>query len=132
MEEILTPKHARMLIQSGNSNGEKFAPFGQAGGGSSPLTEMYIERGGKLKILRTMVTEPVQMGDKIITKCQGGGGWGNPLNRDVEKVRNDVLNGLVSVQRARDVYGVIVDPENFQVDYEGTKKLREEKKAQSA
>ena len=38
----------------------------------------------------------------------GGGGWGDPLERDVEAVVNDVAAGLVTIERARTVYGVII------------------------
>ena len=37
-------------------------------------------------------------------------GWGDPRERDANTVREDVVAGLVSVERARDVYGVAVDP----------------------
>ena len=54
----------------------------------------------------------------------GGGGVGDPLNREVEKVRWDALNEYISVQTAREVYGVIIDPKTFEVDNEATKALR--------
>ena len=91
------------------------------------MSEMFIEsKDGKRRILRTMVLEPIQPGDKIITMCQGGGGWGNPLDRSVEKVLEDVTDHYVSVQRARDVYGVVIDPQTLEVDYKATEQLRSE------
>ncbi len=45
------------------------------------------------------------------------------------KSQDDVMDGLISIERAREVYGVIVKPDTFEVDLEGTKKLRAEKKA---
>jgi N-methylhydantoinase B len=62
----------------------------------------------------------------------GGGGWGDPLDRDIEAVKRDVRNEYVSIEGARRDYGVVIrgdphwDPENLEVDLEATKKLREE------
>lgn len=69
------------------------------------------------------------MGEIITTKVPGGGGWGDPLNRNVEKVRDDVMDGVVSLQRAREVYGVLLDPEIFEIQHEATDKLRRGLKA---
>jgi N-methylhydantoinase B len=59
----------------------------------------------------------------------GGGGWGNPFERDVDAVVADVRAGLVSLQRARDAYGVelrLVDPDllTYEVDHAATARLR--------
>jgi N-methylhydantoinase B len=59
----------------------------------------------------------------------GGGGWGDPHERPVEWVVEDVLNGLVSIERARDVYGVemrITDPDTltYHVEEAETRVLR--------
>ena len=55
----------------------------------------------------------------------GGGGWGSPLRRDPEAVRRDVTNELVSYDAARDVYGVILDPDSLAVDDAATVARRE-------
>ncbi len=65
-------------------------------------------------------------GEIVTTKVPGGGGWGDPLNRKVEKVRDDVMDGIVSVQRACEVYGVLLDPETFQIQHDATERLRKE------
>jgi N-methylhydantoinase B len=70
----------------------------------------------------------------LITRTSGGAGWGNPLDRDPERVRLNVRDGFLSIQRARDVYGVIItqkekaNPETVEVDYRATEKLRTEMK----
>jgi N-methylhydantoinase B len=64
-------------------------------------------------------------GDKIIIDVAGGGGYGNPFERDVELVESDVANGYVSVEKAKEDYGVVIDPETMKSDPEGTAKLRE-------
>ena len=54
----------------------------------------------------------------------GGGGWGNPLDRHVERVLEDVRGGLVSVQAAQSVYGVVLDADERSVNLEATENLR--------
>jgi N-methylhydantoinase B len=54
----------------------------------------------------------------------GGGGYGDPLARDPALVCEDVRTGKVSAERAREVYGVIIDPTGGTVDEGGTTQLR--------
>ncbi len=120
-----TVEEAPSYLMTGNSDGMRFPRPGVAGGGDSPVVEMYIESvDGGSRVLRTKANDPVYPGEVITTKVPGGGGWGDPLNRDMEKVRNDVVDEFVSVKRARDVYGVIVDPKSFEIDREGSLELR--------
>lgn len=116
------------LVSTGNSNGEKFAPFGLMGGRDAKKNVMWIKRRGKLRRLHSLVILPAEPGDIIITHSGGGGGVGEPLDREVEKVKEDALNEYISIKKAREVYGVIINPETFEVDYPGTEKLRSRKK----
>jgi N-methylhydantoinase B len=54
-------------------------------------------------------TYPLNVGDVLYARWSGGGGFGDPLKRDPESVRKDVLAELVSVEAARDIYGVILN-----------------------
>ncbi len=54
----------------------------------------------------------------------GGGGYGDPFERDPELVRLDVLGGVVSLQSAADEYGVVLDPITHRVDTEATRSKR--------
>ena len=54
----------------------------------------------------------------------GGGGYGDPLKRPVEKVLKDVRNGFVSFEKAKEDYGVVIDPLTFQVNEVETQKKR--------
>jgi len=58
-----------------------------------------------------------------------GGGWGSPLDRDIEKVRDDTRDEFISVNIAREVYGVVLDADTYEIDYESSRKLREKLKA---
>ncbi len=63
-------------------------------------------------------------GDAVIIDAAGGGGYGNPLERDPEMVEMDVREGYVSAEKAREYYGVAIDPNTSKVDVEATRKLR--------
>jgi N-methylhydantoinase B len=63
-------------------------------------------------------------GDAFKIRSGGGGGYGNPLERPIEQVRNDVRQGYVTVRSAAELYGVVLDPETFEVDAAATEKLR--------
>jgi len=63
-------------------------------------------------------------GDTVILDAPGGGGYGNPLERDPELVQKDVVDGYVSLKAAADQYGVVVDPETLEVDVAGTVEKR--------
>ncbi len=128
-----TAEGAPSLIMTGNSDGTRFTVPGAAGGQDGPKAEMYLEAvDGTRRVLRTMTTVPIFPGEKCASRAAGGGGWGNPLNRDPQRVQNDVIEGLVSLQRARDVYGVVFYPETFEVDAAATDALRKAMKAKQA
>lgn len=68
----------------------------------------------------------LRSGDKSIDYVMGGAGVGNPLERDIDAVRDDVRDELVSAESAKADYGVIIDPDTFEVDLEATEKLRKQ------
>ncbi|MBI2801952.1 MAG: hydantoinase B/oxoprolinase family protein [Gammaproteobacteria bacterium] len=67
---------------------------------------------------------PVQAGDLIRLVTPGGGGWGDPLEREVEAVRMDVVRRLVSHGSAERDYGVVMDAVTYVVDAAATTALR--------
>ena len=66
----------------------------------------------------------VAAGDAFRLRSGGGGGYGSPLERPVEDVREDVRQGYVSVEEAAEFYGVAVDPQTFEVDEAATAIMR--------
>jgi len=66
-------------------------------------------------------------GDVISFYSAGGGGYGDPYERDPETVEKDVALGYVSVDNAREAYGVVIDPVSLKADPERTKGLRTQK-----
>jgi N-methylhydantoinase B len=63
-------------------------------------------------------------GDVIQFNSAGGGGYGDPLQRDPQAVEADVVNGYVSIEKAREDYGVVIDPATLSVDAAETEKIR--------
>jgi N-methylhydantoinase B len=102
----------------------RYPPQGMFGGGPA----------SKAKFLRNrQPADPSGLtfcdrGDVIEFHSAGGGGYGNPLERDLEAVESDVANGYVSIDCAREDYGVILDPLTLKVDREGTLETRQAKR----
>jgi N-methylhydantoinase B len=114
---------------TGNSDGQVVAPVGSASGPIAKA-EMWIRTpDGDTRPLRTMSNALIFPGEVVCTKGQGGGGWGDPLDRDVKRVQDDVIDRYVSKERAREIYGVVLDPNTLEIDYQTTKTLRREKKS---
>jgi N-methylhydantoinase B len=67
---------------------------------------------------------PVTKQTVIRAETTGGGGWGDPLDRDPQMVLTDFLNGYISRQGARDDYGVVIDDRD-QIDCKATDALRQ-------
>jgi N-methylhydantoinase B len=67
-------------------------------------------------------------GDVIEFHSAGGGGYGNPLEREPLTVEEDVRNGYVSIEKARKDYGVVIDTSTLKVESEETDALRSRRK----
>ena len=65
-------------------------------------------------------------GDSIEITVPNSGGYGDPLTRDPALVLADVLDGFTTVARARDDYGVVIDPGAMRLDDDATRRLRAE------
>ena len=68
--------------------------------------------------------KPVQKDSEVIVRTGGGGGWGDPLERDPERVRWDVIEEFVSKQAAREQYGVVLRDDDS-IDEAATRALRQ-------
>jgi N-methylhydantoinase B len=101
-------------------------PFGLYGGSPGLPSENYLnpDQGGGL--LPSKLTMTIQRGDVFRHVLAGGGGWGDPLERDPQAVLRDVRNELLSAARAKADYGVIVETKSWRVDTAATEKLRAE------
>ena len=103
------------------SDGAVVPPFGILGGESAAPVGSYIHEDGKDRPFPTpgkVGGHPMQEGDIIVLQSAGGGGYGDPLTRDPEAVLEDVVEGYVSVEQAKESYGVIVH--NGHIDHDAT------------
>lgn len=71
------------------------------------------------------LVDGVPEGTLYFQQAGGGGGWGDPKERNVACVLEDVRNGVVSLKRAADEYGVFIDPTTWRIDEPQTWKFRE-------
>ncbi len=69
----------------------------------------------------------LQPGDVVIMDAAGGGGYGNPAERDPELVAADVAEGYVTIESARRDYAVVLDKQSLKVDRDATESLRRKK-----
>lgn len=90
------------------------------------------EVSGELEIRPSISATRLKREDVYAGIGMGGGGYGDPLERDVDLVARDLVNNCVSLRCARDIYGVVIDPVTLRVDIEKTRlqrlEVREERK----
>jgi N-methylhydantoinase B len=104
-------------------------PRGTQGGEAGQRSSVWkIDRDGREQPLAPIGLVDLQPGEWIRGLESGGGGYGNPLERDPERVRHDVLEGWISAPRAQDTYGVVLsgsrESDDLAVDTEATAGLR--------
>ena len=106
------------------SDGTIYPPQGVRGGGASAPARNYVtRRDGRIEKADGWASLILDAGDSITGVSPGGGGYGPALCRDPSRVREDVLEGYISSERARGVYGVVLAPDN-KIDIESTAHLR--------
>jgi N-methylhydantoinase B len=95
----------------------KYSPWGIAGGqdGSRNNIEIIRADGSKEGPFGKCARMPLNKGDVVRLITATGGGYGDPFLRDPAKVAEDVKYGWISVDQAKDDYGVIVDPQSYEV-----------------
>ena len=98
---------------------------GAHGGLPTPLNKGWVLRGPEtIEIVEPHRPFEMVNGDRLVVHGAGGAGVGDPVTRDPEAVAADVANELVSVEMARDVYRVAVDPDTLELDRAATDELR--------
>jgi N-methylhydantoinase B len=114
------------------SDNRKFAPWGLFGGESGASSKYILNPDEEARELPSKVTLRLKPNSVISYRTPGGGGYGPAIERDPELILSDVINGKVTPNRARDVYGVVVDCENRTVDLEATHRLRQQKSVEGS
>lgn len=104
---------------------ERSKPWGIMGGLPGAMsTKELIRKDGTRENLPSKISRiPIKKGDILVYRTAGGGGWKDPFDRPSEKVQKDVRNGLVSIEKAKSDYGVVLNAE-LSVDESATGTLR--------
>jgi N-methylhydantoinase B len=109
------------------SDRRAFPPYGLWGGKPGAPSWNIVNPGTEMeRVLPTKVTDTLRPGELIRHIQPGGGGWGNPLDRDPAAVLHDVINEKVSRCKAEELYGVVLYPGRLAVDEEATRRRRAE------
>jgi N-methylhydantoinase B len=89
---------------------QNYPPWGIEGGkpGAPAAGLMKLPAEAAFKPV-SVVRHMVPAGTSVIVATAGGGGWGNPLDRDPQLVQQDVVEGFVSVESAARDYGLVID-----------------------
>jgi len=102
-------------------------PWGLDGGLAGTGNQVALRQSGQWKtdfpnakvLVATLKTD-----DAFLIRGGGGGGYGDPLQRAIEEVEDDVRQGYVSIKAAAELYGVVVDPHTLVADRAATERLR--------
>ncbi|MEC8773830.1 MAG: hydantoinase B/oxoprolinase family protein [Pseudomonadota bacterium] len=121
-----TEKQAVLQVRSDRA---RFRPYGLYGGMPGQPSANYLNPHGNNQKLTSKPTMMIQKGDVFRHELAGGGGWGDPLDRDPDHVLRDVRDELVSITSAESDYGVIINACSMTVDEKATSSLREEMRA---
>jgi N-methylhydantoinase B len=113
------------------SDRRRFQPYGLRGGqpgGSS--SNVLTAVGGEARELPSKFLLTIRKGERFRLRLAGGGGYGDPFERDPARVLRDVREGKVTIEHAREAYAVAVRgrPPHVEVDSEETAKLRERRR----
>jgi len=91
------------------SDGHVNVPVGVRGGQSGGGADQYlIQSDGSRSELAACAQVHIEDGERIVAISCGGGGYGDPRKRPAQRVADDVAGGLISPDRAREIYGVVI------------------------
>ena len=100
-------------------------PFGLYGGSPGQPSQNHLNPQAENRPLPSKVTMDIARGDVFQHTHPGGGGWGDPLERDPAMVLRDVRNEFVSADRAAADYGVVIDTATWTIDEAATARRKE-------
>jgi N-methylhydantoinase B len=115
-----------------NAGRRQCRPWGLAGGGPGAASRNLMKAEGDAEY---RAIDPVRVlsapGTCVRVETAGGGGWGDPLERDVLRVLEDVQDGIVSIDSARDDFGVVIDGPKLTINTVATERLRSARRGES-
>lgn len=110
-------------------DGDVEPAFGLFDGKDATLNkiELHYPDGKRYKTSSKDLVESVPQETVLFQQAGGGGGYGDPYLRDPNLVAQEVKNGILSLEKAREDYGVIIDPETYEVNLKETEILRKKR-----
>ena len=106
-------------------DGKVHPPYGLFGGRPGSCNLAYLNEGREgQRELKAKEAVPACRDDTYTSYPSGGGGWGDPMKRNPEAVRLDARNEIISLDSAREVYGVVLEGERLEVNAKETAELR--------
>ncbi len=130
---VMTPRKHPVTFAYSN-DGTINLPKGANGGSKgwkAASWQFDVEKGEESRVeLPPFAAPSIQFGEAIVSESSSGGGYGEPLDRDPEMVRHRAREGWLTLETAKEIYGVILDttPEKYAVDYNATEQLRKQLK----
>ena len=112
-----SPKRTTIAIQAGRF----IYPPGGIFNGKAGSKAKFMKNGKNADPSGLTFCDP---GDRISFLSAGGGGYGNPFERDPKAVERDVQYGYISIEKAKQDYGVIIEPDSQTLDLDATRRLR--------
>lgn len=117
------PAGTSMMVAYGADGVENPALGARGGLAGAPSRHYKRERDGSLTPLPPQAFVELKEGERIVSITAGGGGYGPPHERHPERVCHDVLEGWITADRGREVYGVAIAGDGS-IDVEETSALR--------
>lgn len=130
VKQILAPAQVYTYVV-----GRKYPMPGIAGGRPGAPNRLVLRAGGPHahEVETTAFYVAHEPGERYEYRYGGGGGWGDPFERDPQAVLDDVLDEYVSVEAARSDYGVVLtgslEELDLAIDWEATRRVRSERRA---
>jgi len=124
-KEVRTPTSVNQYVVN-----QRHTHPGIAGGSNGSPDQCVISAGTEREVVvdPTVAGQRMERGDRLVYRFGGGGGWGQPLDRDPQAVLDDVWDEYVSIDAARDEYGVVITGSladmTLAIDESATTKLR--------
>jgi N-methylhydantoinase B len=119
--------HDYITLQVQAQKTENVGGLGLDGGGPARGSNDVVLDPGTANERALGMTADIQApaGITIVMNGAGGGGYGDPMEREIDAVEDDVLDGYVSIEAAADHYGVVISARTGRVDHEATSALRQ-------
>ena len=113
----------------------RYGPQGAMGGGDGGVNRVVVERGGETYIPPHLSKDQdihIAEGDWVSVCTPGGGGFGDPLERDPALVETDVRRGYYTINQVADLFGVVFDAATLTPDVAATRARRAARRGKAA